>query len=89
VRYAGPGPEIARRVFFLRVDLKRVRPDYDLDKYRRDDPATTEQRFARTLLDRISAATDPEERALLESALYYGLDAFRLREVTPAYEELA
>lgn len=88
VRYAGPGPDLAHRVFFLRVDLRGVRPDYDLEKYRRDDAATTEQRFARTLLDRIEAEKDPEERALLESALYYGLDAFKLREVTPAYEEL-
>ena len=89
VRYAGPGPDLARRVFFLRVDLRAVRPDYDLEPYRRDEPATTEQRFARTLLDRLAAETDPEERALIESALYYGLDAFKLREVVPAYEELA
>ena len=32
--------------------------------------------------------TDPVQRALIESALYYGLDAFRLREVVPAWEEL-
>lgn len=89
VRYGGPGPEIARRLFFLRVDLRGVRPDYDLDRYRRDEPATTEQRFAKSLLDRIDAEQDPEERALLESALYYGLDAFKLREVVPAYEDLA
>jgi len=25
---------------------------------------------------------------VIESALYYGLDALRLREVTPGYEEL-
>ncbi len=89
VRYAGPGLELARRLFFLRVDLRAVRPDYDLERYRRDEPATTEQRFARALLDRIAAEQDPEERALLESALYYGLDAFKLREVVPAYEEMA
>ena len=89
VRYSAPGPEVARRVFFLRVDVRGVRPDYDLEKYRRDDPSTTEQRFARSLLDRIATEQDPEERALLESALYYGLDAFKLREVSPAYEELA
>jgi hypothetical protein len=89
VRYSAPGPDVMRRAFFLRADLRAVRPDYDLDRYRREEAATTEQRFARTLLTRIDAEADPEEKALLESALYYGLDAFRLREVVPAYEELA
>lgn len=89
VRYPGPGAELQRRAFFLRVDTRGVRPDYDLDSYRRDEPATTEQRFAKALLDRIGAEKDPGERAILESALYYGLDAFKLREVVPSYEELA
>src|SRR6185369_5157645 len=57
VRYAGPGTDLAHRVFYLRVDLRGVRPDYDLEKYRREDAATTEQQFARTLLDRIAAET--------------------------------
>ncbi|HTO89653.1 MAG TPA: DNA repair exonuclease [Candidatus Sulfotelmatobacter sp.] len=88
LRYAGASAEMQRRAFFLRVDLKRVRPDYDLDRYRREEPSTTEARFARALLDRIDAEKDPEEKAVLESALYYGLDAFKLREVMPAYEDL-
>lgn len=88
VRYGGPGSELAARAFHVKLDLGAVRPDYDLEAYRRNDAATTEERFARTLLDRIAAATDPEEKAHLERALYYGLDAFRLREVVPAYEEL-
>jgi len=88
LRYAGAGADLQRRAFFLRVDLRGVRPDYDLDHFRREEPTTTEQRFARALLERIDAEKDPEEKAVLESALYYGLDAFKLREVVPAYEDL-
>jgi hypothetical protein len=88
VRYTGPGPQFRPRVFHLRLDLKAMRPDYDLTVYRRADPITTEERFAAALLARIEGEHDPEKRALLESALYYGLDAFRLREIVPSYEEL-
>jgi hypothetical protein len=88
VRYGGPSPELAARCFHLRVDVSGVRPDYDLEALA-EPKDTTEDRFVRTLLDRRDRATDPEERALIESALYYGLDAFRLREVVPAYEDLA
>jgi DNA repair exonuclease SbcCD nuclease subunit len=87
VRYAGPGSDLKGRAFHLRLDLKAVRPDYDLDGYRREEPRTTEERFARTLLERLDREQDPAERAVIESALYYGLDAFKLREVVPAYEE--
>uniref|UniRef100_A0A832I4I0 Calcineurin-like phosphoesterase domain-containing protein n=1 Tax=Eiseniibacteriota bacterium TaxID=2212470 RepID=A0A832I4I0_UNCEI len=88
VRWSGAGPEVQKRAFFVKLDLRGVRPDYDLDAYRASDGATTEERFARTLLERIGAEGNAEERAVLERALYYGLDAFRLREVVPAYEEL-
>lgn len=88
VRYSAPGPSLAERAFHLKLDLRRVRPDYDLDAYREGAGRTTEERFARELLDRLAAEDDPEQRALLERALYYGLDAFTLREVSPAYEEL-
>jgi hypothetical protein len=88
VRYAAPSPELRARVFHLRLDLRRLRPEYDLDAFRSVDPGTTEERFARALLDRIERESDPEQRAVIESALYYGLDAFRLREVAPAYEDL-
>lgn len=88
VRYAGPGPDLAERLFHLRVDLRNVRPDYDLESYRRNDASTTEERFAKALLEKLDAERNPRERAILESALYYGLDAFRLREVIPGYEEL-
>jgi len=88
VRYAAPGPELRRRAFHLRLDSRALRPDYDLAALRSLDPVTTEDRFARALLDRLDAEPDPERRADLESALFYGLDAFRLHEVVPAYEEL-
>lgn len=88
VRYAGPGQDLRLRAFHVRTDLRGVRPDYDLEAYRSGVGATTEERFARALLERLDAAADEEERAAVERALYYGLDAFRLREVVPAYEEL-
>jgi DNA repair exonuclease SbcCD nuclease subunit len=80
--------DLGQRVYRLRLDTRKVRPDYDLDAYRRQEPTTTEERFARTLLEQLDSESDPIQRALIESALYYGLDAFRLKEVTPAYEDL-
>jgi DNA repair exonuclease SbcCD nuclease subunit len=88
VRYAAPGPEVRPRAFHVRLDPRALRPDYDLAALRACEPVTTEERFARALLDQLDAETDPARRADLESALYYGLDAFRLHEVVPAYEEL-
>lgn len=89
VRYTAPGPKLLPRAFHVRLDSRAVRPDYDLEAYRRPDPTTTEERFAATLLAKLEAEPDPAQRALLESALYYGLDAFRLREIVPSYEDLA
>jgi hypothetical protein len=39
------------------------------------------------MLRRMEAASDPAERRLLESALFYGLDALIQKEVVPRYEE--
>jgi len=89
VRFGGPGPELAGCVFHLRLDLGRLRPGYDLEAYRQGDPVTTEHRYARSMLDQIDAASDPATRALLERALYYGLDAIVHGEVVPAYEDIA
>jgi hypothetical protein len=89
VRYEAPGAEVAARVFALRADLGALRPDYDLEALREREPATTEDRFAQALLAELDAETHPERRARILSALYYGLDAFRLRDVAPAYEALA
>jgi DNA repair exonuclease SbcCD nuclease subunit len=88
VRHSRPSPALQDRAFWIRIDRSATRPDYDLSTYREKPAATTEDRFVLALLERLASVTDPEERAVVESALYYGLDAFRLREVTPAYEEL-
>ena len=88
VRYAGPGEELRTRAFHLRLDLRGVRPDYDLEAFMMRGPRTTEERFACALLEKLVSERDPAERAVLESAIYYGLDAFRLREVVPAYEDM-
>jgi DNA repair exonuclease SbcCD nuclease subunit len=89
VRYGGPGVELKERAFHLALDLGGLKPDYDLESYRIAADETTEGRFARALLERLEHESDPRRRATLERALYYGLDAFRLGEVQPAYEELA
>jgi DNA repair exonuclease SbcCD nuclease subunit len=89
VRWTSPGAELRDRVFFMRFDTSGVRPDYDLASYRARDPKTTEERFARDLLEQIDAETDEARRATLEHALYHGLDAFKLREVSPAWDEVA
>jgi len=89
VRWTSPGPDVFARAFHVRWDRSAVRPDYELDALRASEGRTTEERFARDLLSRIDAETDPEARAVLERALYYGLDAFRLREVVPQWEEVA
>src|SRR5262245_26046692 len=87
VRYEA-ARELTSRVFFLRIDRRGLRPDYPLETLRSHAPTTTDERFARALLERLEASTDAQERARLERALYYGLDAFHLREVTPVHEEL-
>jgi exonuclease SbcD len=87
VRYE-PSRDLLKRAFHLKLDRRKVRPDYPLDSYRERAANTTDERFARVMLERIEAAKDPGEKAKLERALYYGLDAFQLREVVPAHEEL-
>src|SRR5262249_50600243 len=89
VRYGAPGSDVEQRVHHLRVDLRRLRPDYNLESYRAEAPVTTEARFVQALLERLDAETDPDARRVTESALYYGLDAFRLREVAPSWDEIA
>ena len=74
------------RCFWLRIDASGLRPDYDLELYRRGEPRTTEERFARSLLDEIEETKDPERRRVLEAALFYGLDALRFGDVAPRYE---
>lgn len=87
VRYE-PARDLTARVFHLRLDRRALRPDYPLDTYRESAASTTDERFARVMLERLDAARDPEDKARLERALYHGLDAFQLKEVVPAHEEM-
>lgn len=89
VRLAPPGADLDRRAFHLRIDARAVRPDYDLSAWRDEPARSTEDRFVQALLGRLDHEEDPEARAVVEGAITYGLDAFRLREVTPADEELS
>ena len=89
VRWTAPGSEAAAHAFHIRVDRGQVRPEYDLEALRTGDGRSTEERFARELIAQLDVATDPEERLTLRRALYYGLDAFRVREVVPQWEEVA
>jgi hypothetical protein len=76
----------AQKHFWLRIDASALRPAYDLTIYRRGEPRTTEERFARSLLAEIDDEKDPEKKRVLEAALYYGLDALKLGDVAPRYE---
>jgi DNA repair exonuclease SbcCD nuclease subunit len=82
-----PEGYLSDRFFHTAVDVSRLRPAYDLDRYRREEMRTTEARFAREMLRRMESASDPAERRLIENALYYGLDALIQKEVLPRYEE--
>jgi hypothetical protein len=69
------------------VDTSRLRPAYDLERYRREELRTTEARFAREMMRRMEEAPDAASRRLVENALFYGLDALVQKNVTPHYEE--
>lgn len=88
VRWTAPGSELRQRAFHLKFDTRALKPDHDLAAYRGGEGKTTEERFARELLSQIDAENDPDQKAALERALYYGLDAFTLREVTPVWDEV-
>lgn len=88
IRYE-PSHELEQRVFYVKVDRRRLRPDHDLASYRGDGPGrTTEERFARAMLGKLDKEKDGERRALIESALYYGLDALKRQGIVPCYEDL-
>ncbi len=89
VRYEATGPELAGQAFALRLDLRELRPDYDLEGIRAREPTTTEDRFVQALMADLDSEHDPAKRARILSALYYGLDAFRLRDVGPAWESMS
>jgi hypothetical protein len=65
--------------FHVRVDYSAARPDYDLEALRDESRLrpTVERRFTAALAEQIDKAADDEQRELLESALYCGLEALR------------
>lgn len=89
VRWRTPGTDVFARAFHTRWDRGQVRPDHDLDALRKSEGRTTEERFALEMLKALDTETDPDMRLTIERALFYGLDAFRVREVTPQWEEVA
>jgi DNA repair exonuclease SbcCD nuclease subunit len=64
--------------------IDHTRPAYDIEIV---DPRTTEGRFISEIKRMMDATTDEQERARLDRALYYGLDALFQGEVKPAYED--
>lgn len=88
VRWSQPGPDLRSRAFFMRVDASALRPEHDFGAYRGREARTTEDRFAQHLLAALDTEADTERRDLLERALLHGLDAFRLREVSPMWDEV-
>lgn len=78
---------LAGRFFHTVLDTSRLRPAYDLERYKRENLKTTEARFAREMIKRMEQADDPAERRRVENALYYGLDALIQKEVLPRYED--
>jgi DNA repair exonuclease SbcCD nuclease subunit len=84
-----PRPEaVGFACFHLSIDARDVRPDYDLEPFRRGEARTTEERFARSLLVELENEADPARRRVIEAALYYGLDAIRFGDVAPRYEHV-
>jgi DNA repair exonuclease SbcCD nuclease subunit len=82
-----PEDFLAGSFFHTVVDTSRLRPAYDLERYRREELGTTEARFAREMMRRMEEAPDAASRRLVENALFYGLDALVQKNVTPHYEE--
>ena len=87
VSVAPRAEDFVGRAWYLHLDPSGLRPDYDLQSLRgTGEPQTTEERFVRALLVELEATGDPEQRARVEAALYYGLDALRQGQVAPRYE---
>ena len=82
-----PEGYMADRFFHVVVDAGKLRPAYDLERYRREELRSTEARFAREMLRRMADEPDAAARRKIENALYYGLDALIQKDVAPRYEE--
>jgi len=84
-----PDDFLRGRFFSVDFDCEELTPDYDIEELcsEKGSTLTVERKFVQLLSERLKAETDPSEKKLLEHALYYGLDALRLKEVRPRYED--
>jgi DNA repair exonuclease SbcCD nuclease subunit len=83
LRITAMAEEFQNEYFHLAIaDL--TRPAYELEHA---DPRTVQGRFIHEMQRRIAATSDSRMRALLERALFYGLDALVQGKVEPIYEE--
>jgi hypothetical protein len=74
------------RYFHVQVDRSALLPDHDIAAYRDGSiDGTVESRFVRRLLAALDEAETAERKAMIERALYYGLDALRYGKVQPRY----
>ncbi len=66
--------------FYIEVE-DNTRPDYDLEAMAESRETGVRSRFVARILHRLEKETDPERKAVLERALYMGLDALDGRKV--------
>ena len=64
-------------------------PDYDIEALLDESNVfpITEKKFAQHLMRRLKEESNEERKKILKKALYYGLDALRLKEVKPHNED--
>ena len=72
--------ERAAQAFHVKV-INSTLPGYDLDAVLAEEENSITGVFAAKLLERMDGETDPERKAVLERALYIGLDALYGRKV--------
>lgn len=78
---------LAEKYFHIKIDTIGIRPDYEINKYLKVKEETTEAKFVRHLWELKEKAANDDEKAKIEKAIYYGLDALIQKEVTPRYED--
>jgi DNA repair protein SbcD/Mre11 len=70
---------LSQQYFHVKLDTSKLTESYDRNRFR-EDPHSLEGRFLLAIEEKIAAAS-PEERPILEEALYIGLDAITGRRV--------
>jgi exonuclease SbcD len=84
-----PAGFLSEEYFHVAVDLSGLKPDYDLEGYLREPELmrTVEGEFVKTLLNRQALTQDEKEKRVIESAVYYGLDALIEKKISGRYED--